>query len=65
MTGCFEKQKASKSQLQQSQISLQNELLEKERQIKQLEEQLQGTHSSVSTVLQETHPKQREEVRES
>ncbi|XP_062827957.1 centlein isoform X5 [Anolis carolinensis] len=61
LTVCFEKLKASETQLRQTQISLQNELLEKERCISQLEEQLQRALSSASPLPPETFPTQKKE----
>ncbi|XP_061486563.1 centlein isoform X2 [Rhineura floridana] len=59
LTVCFEKLKSSEFQLRQSQVSLQNQLLEKERHISQLEEQLQQALSSL--LPSQTLPKQRKE----
>ncbi|XP_048359971.1 centlein isoform X3 [Sphaerodactylus townsendi] len=61
LTICFDKLKASEIQLRQSQISLQNEVFEKEQRINQLESQLQQALSSASTLPQETYPKKRKE----
>uniref|UniRef100_A0A670K9I2 Centlein n=1 Tax=Podarcis muralis TaxID=64176 RepID=A0A670K9I2_PODMU len=63
LTICFEKLKASELELRQSQASLQNQLLEKERHISQLEEQLQQALSSLFS-KPESPSKQRKEVRE-
>ncbi|KAH0628335.1 hypothetical protein JD844_009344, partial [Phrynosoma platyrhinos] len=64
LTVCFEKLKVSETQLRQSQTSLQNQLLEKERCISQLEEQLQQAHSSLPTLPLKTYPTQKKEVKE-
>ncbi|XP_042311431.1 centlein isoform X2 [Sceloporus undulatus] len=61
LTVCFEKLKASETQLRQSQISLQNQLFEKERCIRQLEEQLQQAQGSVPTLPLEIYPTQKKE----
>ncbi|XP_044283712.1 centlein isoform X4 [Varanus komodoensis] len=60
MTISFEKLRAKEIQLQQNQVSLQNQLVEKERHVSQLEEQLQAL-SSVSSHSHEICPKQRRE----
>ncbi|XP_077777573.1 centlein isoform X4 [Podarcis muralis] len=60
LTICFEKLKASELELRQSQASLQNQLLEKERHISQLEEQLQQALSSLFS-KPESPSKQRKE----
>ncbi|XP_053156335.1 centlein isoform X2 [Hemicordylus capensis] len=60
LTIFFENLKASENQLRQSQVSLKNQLLEKEQQIKQLEEQLQQALCSVPSP-QGTHPKRKQE----
>ncbi|XP_054842798.1 centlein [Eublepharis macularius] len=61
MTICFDKLKASEIQLQKSQVSLQNQLFEKQQRINQLESQLQQALSSASSLSQETYPKQKKE----
>lgn len=63
LTVCFERLKDSETQLQQSQASLQNQLLEKEQKIHQLEEQLQQAINSVASP-QEICSKQRGQVKE-
>ncbi|XP_033029605.1 centlein isoform X2 [Lacerta agilis] len=60
LTICFEKLKTSELELRQSQASLQNQLLEKERHISQLEEQLQQALSSLFS-KPESPSKQRKE----
>ncbi|KAM6468323.1 centlein isoform 2-T2 [Liasis olivaceus] len=61
LTICFEKLKASEIQLRQSQVPLQDELLEKEQRISQLEKQLHEALSSASSLPYETYLEPRKE----
>ncbi|XP_020653183.3 centlein isoform X2 [Pogona vitticeps] len=61
LTVCFEKLKASEIQLRENQVSLQNQLLEKDNHICQLEEQIQQNHNSVSSLSSDIYPTQKKE----
>ncbi|XP_019373089.1 PREDICTED: centlein isoform X4 [Gavialis gangeticus] len=61
---CFETLKSSEIQLQQSNASLQDQLLEKEQKISQLEEQLQQAHEALPPLQQDVHSKHMEQNRE-
>ncbi|XP_019410627.1 PREDICTED: centlein isoform X4 [Crocodylus porosus] len=58
---CFETLKSSEIQLQQSNASLQDQLLEKEQKISQLEEQLQQAHEALPALQQDVHSKHMEQ----
>ncbi|XP_019373090.1 PREDICTED: centlein isoform X5 [Gavialis gangeticus] len=58
---CFETLKSSEIQLQQSNASLQDQLLEKEQKISQLEEQLQQAHEALPPLQQDVHSKHMEQ----
>ncbi|XP_059580677.1 centlein isoform X6 [Alligator mississippiensis] len=61
---CFETLKSSEIQLQQSNASLQDQLLEKEQKISQLEGQLQQDHEALPPLQQDVHSKHMEQNRE-
>ncbi|XP_077201245.1 centlein isoform X3 [Paroedura picta] len=61
LTICYDKVKASEIQLQQNQVSLKNQLFEKEQRINQLESQLHQALNSASSLPQDTYSKQRKE----
>ncbi|KAJ7335459.1 hypothetical protein JRQ81_013400, partial [Phrynocephalus forsythii] len=61
LTVSFEKLKVSEIQLRQNQVSLQNQLLQKDQHINQLEQQMQQGHTSVSSLSPETYPTQKKE----
>lgn len=63
MSICFETLKSSEIQLQQSNASLQDQLLEKEQKISQLEGQLQQDHEALPPLQQDVHSKHMEQVR--
>lgn len=52
MTSCFETVKTSEIELQQKSASLQDQLLEKDKKICQLQEQLQQAHDALNAVHQ-------------
>ncbi|XP_059580679.1 centlein isoform X7 [Alligator mississippiensis] len=58
---CFETLKSSEIQLQQSNASLQDQLLEKEQKISQLEGQLQQDHEALPPLQQDVHSKHMEQ----
>lgn len=64
MTICFEKLQASKIQLQQNQVPLQDKLFEKEQHISQLEKQLHEALCSLSSLPYQAYSEPEKGVRE-